>query len=113
MKDIALDGLTLRKYEMPSKADRREMIRKYCLSLGLLQEGDSRDIIVDILLALLDAKKQRKTLESIELAKLVEQIRKSYGLECKGISEPNIRRQLKRLRDLMIVEKIKNSYRLS
>ena len=50
MKDIPLSEITLRKYEKPSNLERRELVRKICLSLGLLQLGDSRDIIVDILL---------------------------------------------------------------
>jgi len=113
MKDIALDEITLRKYEIPEIRERRELVRKFCLSLGLLQEGDSRDIIVDILLVLLKAKKEKKFLNSKEIKEFVEKIRQDYGLDTRGISESNIRRQLKRLRDLMLVEKIKNSYRIS
>ena len=36
-----------------------------------------------------------------------------YSLEMKGIAESNIRRQLKRLRDLMIIDKKENLYNLS
>lgn len=110
MKDIALDELILRKYEIPSKENERELVRKFCLSLGLLQEGDSRDIIVDILFVLLKARKEKKFMESEEIAREVEKLRKTFNLEAKGISESNIRRQLKRLRDIMIVDKIKNGY---
>ncbi len=52
VKDIPLGEITLRKYEKPYDAPKRELVRKVCLSLGLLQPGDSRDIIVDILLVL-------------------------------------------------------------
>jgi len=113
MKDFALDELTLRKYEMPSKENKRDIIRKFCLSLGLLQEGDSRDIIIDIILVLLKMRKERKLIKSWEICKKVEELRKNFGLDSKGISESNIRRQLKRLKDIMIIEKIKNDYRIS
>ena len=52
MKDIPLSEITLRKYEKPANLEKRELIRKICLSLGLLQLGDSRDVIVDILMVL-------------------------------------------------------------
>lgn len=113
MKDIALDELILRRYEIPSKANERELVRKFCLSLGLLQEGDSRDIIVDILLGLIKVKKDKKFLSSEEIKEKVIELRKVYGLELKGVSESNIRRQLKRLRDLFLIEKIKNKYRIA
>ncbi len=45
-KDIPLSEITLRRYEKPSKLSERELVRKICLSVGLLQPGDSRDVIV-------------------------------------------------------------------
>ena len=48
MKDIPLSEITLRKYEKPYEASSRELTRKLCLSIGLLQPGDSRDVIVDV-----------------------------------------------------------------
>ncbi|MBI4448546.1 hypothetical protein HY641_00775 [Candidatus Woesearchaeota archaeon] len=51
-----LAHITLRRYEKPFQMERQELVRKLCLSLGLLQPGDSRDIIVDIFSVLLDAK---------------------------------------------------------
>jgi len=47
-KEIPLAEITLRKYERPSDLSKRDLIRKLCLSIGLLQPGDSRDIIVDV-----------------------------------------------------------------
>ena len=41
------------------------------------------------------------------------QMRQDNSLETRGIAESNIRRQLKRLRDLMIVDKKNNLYRIS
>lgn len=113
VRDIPLGEITLRKYEKPYEAPKREIVRKVCLSLGLLQPGDSRDIIVDILLVLEEARKQKAMLSSIEIKDKVEAARKQNSLEIKGLAESNIRRQLKRLRDAMIVEKLENKYRLS
>lgn len=113
MRDIALDEITLRKYEMPKTKEIRDIIKKFCMSLGLLQEGDSRDIVVDILLVLIKYGKEKKMLSSEEIKREVEKIRKINNREMKGVSESNIRRQLKRLREVYLVEKIKNRYRIS
>jgi len=113
MKDIPLAEITLRKYEKPSNLEKRELVRKICLSLGLLQLGDSRDIIVDILMVLIEANKTKEKLTSDEIGKKVEELRKNYSLDMKGLAESNIRRQLKRLRDYMIVDKTENKYYLS
>jgi len=112
MKDIPLSEITLRKYEKPQQLEKRELIRKICLSLGLLQLGDSRDIIVDILMVLIEGTKNKEKLTSDEIGKRVESIRKKYSLDSKGLAESNVRRQLKRLRDGMIVEKVDNKYYL-
>jgi len=112
MKDIPLSEITLRKYEKPSGLEKRELVRKICLSLGLLQLGDSRDVIVDIFMVLIDANKNREKLTSNEIGKRVGVIRKKYSLETKGLAESNIRRQLKRLRDGMLVDKQGNDYYL-
>ena len=55
--DRPLAEITLRKYEKPYEMSRRDLIRKICLSTGLLQPGDSRDVIVDIFYILLENKK--------------------------------------------------------
>ena len=59
-REIPLSEITLRRYEKPSRLSERELVRKLCLSIGLLQPGDSRDIIVDILHVLIKAKRQKK-----------------------------------------------------
>ncbi len=113
VKDVPLSEITLRKYEKPYDAPKREIVRKICLSLGLLQPGDSRDVIVDILLALDEARKEKKQLSSDEIGERVLGIRKENSLEEKGLAESNIRRQLKRLRDAMLIDKAGNLYRIS
>ena len=113
MKDIPLSEITLRKYEKPENLEKRELIRKICLSLGLLQPGDSRDIIVDILYILIEANKNKEKLTSDEIKNKAEELRKKYSLQTKGLAESNVRRQLKRLRDAMIIQKNDNKYYMS
>jgi len=113
MTDFPLAEITLRKYESPYDLNRRELVKKICLSLGLLQPGDSRDVIVDILLVLIESNKNKRALNSDEIQEKVISSRKSSSCEEKGIAESNIRRQLKRLRDMMLVEKAENKYRIA
>jgi len=107
-RDTALAEITLRKYEKPT-CKGRDLVRKLCLSLGLLQPGDSRDVVVDVLYVLLKAKKA----SSEDILKLVVAERKKNKLALLGIAPSNIRRQLKRLRDLFILEKVANDYRIN
>ncbi|MBI2148536.1 hypothetical protein HYU23_02555 [Candidatus Woesearchaeota archaeon] len=110
-KDTPLAEITLRRYEKPSsEMSKRDIIKKLCLSVGLLQPGDSRDIVVDIFNVLLDSK---ETLDSDEIQKRVIDYRKNSNLALQGIAQSNIRRQLRRLRELFLVEKIRNTYRIT
>ncbi len=111
--DTPLSELILRKYEKPHNIEGRELVRKLCLSLGLLQPGDSRDVIVDVLHVLLKAKKEQKKLKSEEIRSLVIEERKNNNLPQNGIAASNIRRQLKRLRNIFLIEKTKNYYRIT
>lgn len=108
-RDTPLAELTLRKYEKPSLRG-RELVRKLCLSVGLLQPGDSRDVVVDVFMVLLQS---REELMSVDVERLVVKERKEAGLQLLGVAPSNIRRQLLRLRDLFFVEKIANNYRIA
>ncbi|MAG38354.1 hypothetical protein CMI45_03140 [Candidatus Pacearchaeota archaeon] len=108
-RDIPLSEFTLRKYEKPYETNSRELVRKVCLSIGLLQPGDSRDVMVDLILVLEEARKKREWLSSFDIRDKVKKIRKDSS----GLAESNIRRQLKRLRDSMIIDKQENKYRMS
>lgn len=112
-KDTPLSEITLRRYEKPYELKGRNLIKKLCLSLGLLQPGDSRDIIVDILSVMLNARDQKKFLTSEQVVENVIILRKKEGLALLGVASSNIRRQLKRLKDLFIVECITNQYRIT
>lgn len=111
-RDTPLMEVTIRRYEKPLGLEQRELVRKFCLGVGLLQPGDSRDVVVDVLLALLLAKKEKKPLTSEDINEQVIALRKQYNLPQLGIAASNIRRQIKRIRDLLLVEKIKNDYRI-
>ncbi len=112
-KDIPLSELTLRKYERPENLTDRNLVRKLCLSLGLLQPGDSRDVMVDVFFALLLAKKEGKSLTSKDVEEMVKEIRKNHNLPMVGVASSNIRRQIKRLKDLFLIESRAASLRIS
>lgn len=111
--ELPLSELTLRKYEKPYETEKRAVVKKICLSLGLLQPGDNRDIIVDILSVLINSRKGKKELDLEKIKELVTEERKKASLDTKGMADSNIRRQLKRLRDIMLVEKNNNNYRIA
>ena len=108
--ETPISEITLRRYEKPYSSSKRELVKKACLSLGLLQPGDSRDIVVDVFYILLEAKKE---LSSEEIVKNVVELRKNEKLSLSGIAPSNIRRQLRRLREIFIAEKVKNNYRIT
>ncbi len=108
-RDTPLNELTLRRYEKPSNLGHRDLLKKLCLSIGLLQPGDSRDVIVDVLFVMLEAKDE---IPSEEIRLRVIDYRKQKNLRMSGIASSNIRRQLKRLRDLFLIEKVANKYRV-
>ncbi|MBR9675856.1 hypothetical protein GOV05_02500 [Candidatus Woesearchaeota archaeon] len=111
--DTPLAEVTLRRYEKPYNLTKRELVRKLCLSIGLLQPGDSRDVVVDVLYVLLEAKKDNEEIGSEQVRERVVEFRKNEKNPMVGIASSNIRRQLKRLRDLFIVEKVRNNYRIN
>jgi len=112
LRDTPLSEITIRRYEKPYDLEGRELVRKLCLSLGLLQPGDSRDVIVDVLMVMLEARKKEKELSSEQIKDLVIETRQNANLVLAGIASSNIRRQIKRLRDVFLVEKVKNNYRI-
>jgi hypothetical protein len=109
-KDTPLAEVTLRKYEKPATFDGRELVRKLCLTLGLLQPGDSRDVVVDVLHVMLINK---GPLSSKEVEELVIKNREEHNVPLLGIAPSNIRRQLLRCRELFLIEKVKATYRIT
>ena len=111
--DRPLAEITLRKYEKPYDLSGRELVKKFCLSIGLLQPGDSRDIVVDVFRVLLEAKNEKKSLNSKEIEERVIIFRKQDNLPLLGTAASNVRRQLRRLKELFLIENINNNYRIS
>ncbi len=111
-RDTPLAEITLRRYEKPTMNE-RDLVRKFCLSVGLLQPGDSRDVVVDVLHQLLLAKQRKEELHSEEIKNHVMGYRKDNKLPMLGIASSNIRRQLKRLKDLHLIETNANLYRIT
>ena len=111
--DTPLFEITLRKYEKPQARKERELVKRLCLSLGMLQPGDSRDVVVDVLHVLLKSRKKKQLMSIEDIEKKVIINRKLHKLQQQGIAASNIRRQIKRLRNLMLVEKLKSRYRIS
>lgn len=109
-REIPLAEVTLRKYEKPYKMTQRELVKKFLLSIGLLQPGDSRDIIVDIFDLLLIHK---KGLPYARIEELLVKKRKKHKLPELGVTASNIHRQLRRLKEMQLIEKYLNLYRLS
>ncbi|MBI4158954.1 hypothetical protein HY500_01700 [Candidatus Woesearchaeota archaeon] len=108
--DVPLAEITLRKYENPSIGDKRELVKKLCLSIGLLQPGDSRDVVVDVFQVILES---QDPLDSKKIEDMVIKNRTEKKLPIKGVASSNIRRQLKRLKDLFLIESIQNKYRIN
>ncbi len=112
-RDVPLAELTLRRYEKPVELGQRDLVKRLCLSLGLLQPGDSRDVVVDVLHVLLDQRKRKRPISSEQIRKKVVDFRKKNEMALLGVAGSNIRRQLKRLRNVMLVEKVTNNYRIT
>ena len=109
-KEKPLAELTLRKYEKPYRLTGRELVKKLCLSIGLLQPADSRDVVVDVFLSLL---KSPEPVPLSQIEKSVKSSRKQHNLSATGSASSNVRRQVKRLKDAFIVEKIGKNYRIA
>lgn len=112
-KDLPLSELTLRRYEKPGDISGRDLVKRLCLSVGLLQPGDSRDVVVDVFLVMLQAKKKKEVLHSDVIRERVIAMRKTHNLPQLGIAHSNVRRQLKRLKELFFIESNANMYRVT
>jgi DNA-binding transcriptional ArsR family regulator len=110
VRERPLEEITLRKYEKPFGLEGRELTRKFCLSLGLLQPGDGRDGIVDVLHVVAHSK---KPLDLTELSKQALAFRKAHNLPAGSVSPSNVRRHLRRLKHLYLIEKKHGGYAIT
>jgi len=107
--DKPIQELMLRRYEKPGGLSERELVKRVCLSLGLLNPGDSRDVVVDILYVFL---KRKKNFDLSSLEKAVYKARKMFKRPQIGITPSNITRQLRKLRQLQIIERTDKLYKI-
>jgi hypothetical protein len=106
-KDTPLAEITLRKYESPNnEMSLYEISRRVMLSLGLLQPGDSRDVIVDVFVAVIS----NDGLDAFQIEEEAKKIRSSRNVPLKGCTSPNVRRQITRLKNLFLIHKHANVY---
>lgn len=104
-KDLPVIDISLRKFEKPSGSF-NDLLRKFCISIGLLQPGDSRDTIVDVMSLFIRAQRSKRFLPVEQVYKLILETDKS------GVSPSNIRRHLHRLKEMDFLEKTSEGYRL-
>jgi len=109
-REKPLAEVTLRKYEKPYRLTGRELVKKLCLSMGLLQPADGRDVIVDVFLSVL---KSPDPISSSAIEKYVKKSRKEHKLPMTGVASSNVRRQVKRLKDALLIERVGNAYRIT
>ncbi|PIU60986.1 hypothetical protein COS83_05195 [archaeon CG07_land_8_20_14_0_80_38_8] len=103
-KDTPIDEITLRRFEKPASEDLKALTRKFLISIGLLQSGDSRDIISSLFYLFVKAGKRQEFLE-------IEDIIKKFEGEDGGTAS-NIRRHLRRLKGANLVERTAYGYRI-
>lgn len=111
LENKPFDEVTLRSYGKIGDVKGRELIKKICLSIGLIQINDSRDVVVDVFFALVLANKEKVWLSSKDIEEQVKKIRSEFKLELKGIAGSNIRRILKQLMDYGFIERKASKYR--
>ncbi len=104
-KDIPLDEIKLRRFEKPSSTNLKELSRKFLISIGLLQPGDGRDIISNIFYDFIVAAKNKEYIEINDL------IKKYSNFD--GGTPNNIRRHIKRLKDMKLIERTTYGYRIT
>lgn len=97
-KEVPINEITLRKFEKPYGGI-DTALRKFLMSVGLLQVGESRDDIVKIFKTLLLSR--HEILQTKEIR------------ERTNTSPSNTRRHLRRLKSLGLIEKIGSGYRIS
>ena len=110
MNHKPLAELTLRRYEKPYRLQGRELVKRLCLSLGLLQTNDGRDVMVDVFHSIVKAK---EPITQQEIERFVKDTRTANNLGERGSAPSNIRRQVKRLRDLFLIERTGSKYHLA
>lgn len=98
--DLPLSEITIRKFERPINIDKKTLLRRFCISLGLINPGDNRAGVVDVFEVLFDSK------EPLGAENVFETLEKKLALS-------GIRRHLRRLEQVKILEHRNSKYRLA
>lgn len=110
--DVPINKITLRKYEkIESDNEKLDVIINITNSLGLSQPGDNINIVSHVILFLEEQKQKKELISSFDLyLKIKEKLKNTKRSD---LSFSNVRRYLKILRNMHIVERIGNKYRIS
>lgn len=98
--DLPLSEITLRKFERPENIDRKTIIRRFCISLGLVNPGETRAGLVEIFEILLASR------EPLRAEEIAEKLQNKLALS-------GIRRHLRRLEQIKLVEHRNQRYSLA
>jgi predicted transcriptional regulator len=98
--DLPLSEITLRKFERPESLDRKTLIRRFCISLGLVQPGETRVGLIDIFSVLLTSP------EPLRAEEISEKLGGKLALS-------GIRRHLRRLEQTKLIEHRNMRYSLA
>lgn len=105
-KDTPVSDINIRKFEKPENLSFEVLMRKFCISVGLLQPGDGRDSVIDLMGLFFKAAKLKRYLTIEEVYEFMLKLKKL------GTAQSNVRRNLLRIKDLGFVEKTGNGYRI-
>jgi hypothetical protein len=111
MNTTPVDTITLRLYPR-TESSGRELMHTICLSYGLVQPKNSRNCVIDVVAILVVAQKQQTWLSSKDVHEQVLQYRLEHALRGEGTAESNIRRILKQLLDIGVIERTAAKYRI-
>ncbi len=98
--DLPLAEITIRKFERPENIDKKTLIRRFCISLGLINPGDNRTGIVEVFQTVFDSK------ESLDAEQVFELLERKLALS-------GIRRHLRRLEERKLLDHKKTKYSIA
>lgn len=98
--DLPLAEITLRKFERPENIDKKTLIRRFCISLGLINPGDNRTGVVEVFQTIFDSN------EPLDAEQVFELLEKKLALS-------GIRRHLRRLEERKLLDHKKTKYSIA
>lgn len=98
--DLPISEITLRKFERPENVDKKTLIKRFCISLGLINPGDNRAGVVEVFEAIFNSK------EPLGAEDVFDALEKRLALS-------GIRRHLRRLEKIRLLEHRNSKYQLA